>query len=68
MTRADDERLLSMLAMYERGRDSRHIAARHGMTRHQAAALISRTQRDDIAHDPEAAPYWAAVQQKRKRT
>lgn len=68
MTRADDERLLSMLAMHERGVRSATIATRHGLTQRQAAASIARLQRDDSAHDPEAVHHWAAVQRRRKTT
>lgn len=58
MDRADDERLLHMLALWRAGRSVSQIARKTGMTYPQVRSRINTIIDADCRHDPEALKYW----------
>lgn len=59
-TRADDETLLSALALFARGASMADIARGTGVPRTTLRRRIGAVIRADTAADPDAAAYWRA--------
>jgi DNA-binding CsgD family transcriptional regulator len=66
MTRAEDERMLTMLGLYRQGHSPARIGARFGMTAVAVKSRIQSVRKADINHDPDAAEWWRNLPRSKK--
>jgi hypothetical protein len=61
--RVKDDVLLRILALHTAGHTAKTIAAVFGQTTQSVAQKIAKVRKDDIAHDSDAARWWATAAQ-----